>query len=93
MFVEKLSLIYILHIVFLILVYDDDILDMAKDNLPRGASNPYIIKFNSSSMPIIQFAVQAKESYPGLEKIMNDIVIKCECRVWVYRIIAANRSI
>ncbi len=49
--------------------------DMTKDNLPSGCSNPLIIKFNSSSMPIIQFAVQAKESYPGLEKIMNDIVI------------------
>ena len=49
--------------------------DMTKDNLPSGCSNPLIIKFNSSSMPIIQFAVQAKESYPGLEKIMNDVVI------------------
>ncbi len=49
--------------------------DMTKDNLPSGCSNPLIIKFNSSSMPIIQFAVQAGESYPGLEKIMNDIVI------------------
>ena len=55
--------------------------DMAKDNLPSGASNPYIIKFNSSSMPIIQFAVQAKESYPGLEKIMNDEVIPQLSRV------------
>lgn len=49
--------------------------DLTKDNLPSGCSNPLIIKFNSSSMPIIQYAVQAKESYPGLEKIMNDIVI------------------
>jgi HAE1 family hydrophobic/amphiphilic exporter-1 len=49
--------------------------DMTKDNLPSGCSNPLIIKFNSSSMPIIQFAVQAKESYPGLEKIMNDVII------------------
>ncbi len=55
--------------------------DMAKDNLPSGATNPYIIKFNSSSMPIIQFAVQAKESYPGLEKIMNDEVIPQLSRV------------
>ena len=26
-------------------------------------------------MPIIQYIVQAKESYPGLEKILNDIVV------------------
>ena len=55
--------------------------DMAKDNLPSGASNPYIIKFNSSSTPIIQFAVKARESYPGLEKIMNDEVIPQLSRV------------
>lgn len=49
--------------------------DMTKDNLPSGCSNPLIIKFNTSSMPVIQFAVQAKESYAGLEKILNDEVI------------------
>lgn len=55
--------------------------DMAKDNLPSGVGTPYIIKFNSSTMPIIQFAIEARESYPGLEKIMNDEVIPQLSRV------------
>ncbi len=55
--------------------------DMTKDNLPSGCSNPLIIKFNSSSMPILQFAIQAKESYAGLEKILNDDVVPQLSRV------------
>ena len=49
--------------------------DMLKDALPSGATNPYLFKFSSSAMPIIQYAVTAKESYSGLEKIMNDDLI------------------
>ncbi len=55
--------------------------DMTKDNLPSGCSNPLIIKFNSSSTPIVQYAVQARESYSGLEKILNDEVIPQLSRV------------
>lgn len=50
-------------------------IEMAKDNLPDGASTPIIFKLSSSSMPIIQFAVTAEESYPGLEKLLDDEVI------------------
>ncbi|MBR2618135.1 MAG: efflux RND transporter permease subunit [Paludibacteraceae bacterium] len=50
-------------------------LDIVKDNLPEGTSNPFIFKFSSSSMPIIQYAVTADESYPGLEKLLDDEVI------------------
>jgi len=50
-------------------------IDMTKDNLPAGASNPFIFKFSSSAMPIIQFAVTANESYAGLDKILNDVVV------------------
>lgn len=50
-------------------------LDMVKDQLPKGASNPFIFKFSSSAMPIIQFAVTAKESYAGLDKILEESVI------------------
>ncbi|MDY0281280.1 MAG: efflux RND transporter permease subunit [Salinivirgaceae bacterium] len=50
-------------------------LDMVKDQLPKGASNPFIFKFSSSAMPIIQFSVTAKESYAGLDKILNESVI------------------
>ena len=50
-------------------------IDMIKSNLPDGCSSPVMFKLNSSLMPIIQYSVMAKESYPGLEKIMNDEVI------------------
>ena len=50
-------------------------IDIVKDNLPEGTSNPFIFKFSSSSMPIIQYAITADESYPGLEKILDDEVI------------------
>ena len=49
--------------------------DMLKDALPSGCTNPYLFKFSSSAMPIIEFAVTAKESYSGLEKILNDDVV------------------
>ncbi len=49
--------------------------DMTKDNLPSGCSNPFIFKFSSSAMPIVQYAITAKESYAGLEKILNDEVV------------------
>ena len=50
-------------------------IDVVRDNLPDGTSNPFIFKFSSSSMPIIQYAVTAEESYSGLEKILDDEVI------------------
>ena len=50
-------------------------IDMVKSNLPDGCSSPVMFKLNSSLMPIIQYSVMAKESYPGLEKIMNDEVV------------------
>ena len=50
-------------------------IDMIKSNLPEGCSSPVMFKLNSSLMPIIQYSVMAKESYPGLEKIMNDEVV------------------
>ena len=49
--------------------------DMLKDALPSGCANPYLFKFSSSAMPIIEYAVTAKESYSGLEKILNDDVV------------------
>ncbi|MCB8964578.1 MAG: efflux RND transporter permease subunit [Bacteroidales bacterium] len=50
-------------------------IDMTKDNLPSGCSNPFIFKFSTSAMPIIQYAFTAKESYAGLDKILNDVVV------------------
>ncbi len=56
-------------------------LDMTKDELPEGAGTPFIFKFSSSSMPVIQYAITAEGSYPGLEKILNDEIIPVLNRV------------
>jgi len=49
--------------------------DMVKDNLPDGCSTPFILKFSSSAMPIMMYAITADESYSGLEKIIDDDII------------------
>ena len=49
--------------------------DMLKDELPDGCSNPFIFKFSSSAMPIAQYSITADESYAGLDKMLNDEVI------------------
>ncbi len=56
-------------------------LDMIRDYLPEGSSNPILFKLNTSMMPIIQYYVLAEESYPGLEKILNDEVVTILNRV------------
>lgn len=43
--------------------------------LPEGCEDPTIIKFNSSMMPIIFYAITANESYEGLEKILDERVV------------------
>lgn len=43
--------------------------------LPEDASKPVILKFNSSMMPIIFYAITAKESYQGLEKILDERIV------------------
>ncbi len=50
-------------------------IDMTKDNLPSGAGTPFIFKFSTSSMPIVMYSVTADDSYAGLDKILNDVVI------------------
>lgn len=50
-------------------------IDMVKDELPDGCTTPFIFKFSSSSMPILQYAITADESYPGLDKLLNDEII------------------
>jgi hydrophobic/amphiphilic exporter-1 (mainly G- bacteria), HAE1 family len=50
-------------------------IDMVKDYLPSGCSSPFIMKFSTSMMPIIQYSVTANESYAGLDKILNDDVV------------------
>jgi HAE1 family hydrophobic/amphiphilic exporter-1 len=43
--------------------------------LPEDCEDPTIIKFNSSMMPIIFYAVTANESYAGLEKILDEKIV------------------
>ena len=50
-------------------------IDMVRSSLPDNCSSPVLFKLNTSLMPVIQYSIKAKESYPGLEKIMNDEVI------------------
>ena len=56
-------------------------IDMVYDNLPDAVSRPLIFKFNTSSMPIMQYAITADESYPGLEKILDDQVVNVLNRI------------
>jgi len=55
--------------------------DMIFDNLPDGCSRPMIFKLSTSMMPIIQYAITAKESYSGLERILDDNVVNVLNRV------------
>ena len=50
-------------------------IDLVYDALPDGASRPMIIKLNTSMMPIMQYAVTAEDSYPGIKKIIEDNLI------------------
>ncbi len=46
--------------------------DLVYDNLPDEVSRPMILKLNTSMMPILNFGFTADESYPGLNKIIED---------------------
>jgi HAE1 family hydrophobic/amphiphilic exporter-1 len=56
-------------------------IDFVYDNLPDGCSRPMIFKFNSSLMPIMQYAITASESYGGLQRILEDNVINILNRI------------
>lgn len=56
-------------------------IDMVNDNLPDGCSRPMIFKFSTSNFPIMQYAITAKESYAGLEKILEDNVVSVLNRI------------
>ncbi|WP_372931760.1 efflux RND transporter permease subunit [Mariniphaga sediminis] len=52
-----------------------DVIDRVIDFLPEDAERPMIFKFNTSMMPIVFYAVTAEESYPGLEKLLDEKII------------------
>lgn len=49
-----------------------DKLDAVNSSLPDGASLPVIFKFSADDMPIMILTATAKESLPGLDKILDD---------------------
>ena len=49
--------------------------DLLFDNLPDGVSRPMILKLNSSAMPVMIYGFTAKESYSGLDRILEDNVV------------------
>jgi HAE1 family hydrophobic/amphiphilic exporter-1 len=50
-------------------------LSFIENFLPEDSEKPTIMKFNSSMMPIIFYAITAKESYRGLEKILDEKIV------------------
>jgi hydrophobic/amphiphilic exporter-1 (mainly G- bacteria), HAE1 family len=50
-------------------------LSMLERYLPEDCEKPTIIKFSTSMMPIIFYAVTANESYIGLEKILDEKIV------------------
>ncbi len=49
--------------------------DLVKDDLPDGCSNPIILRLSTSMMPVIQYAITANETYPALDKLLDDEII------------------
>jgi HAE1 family hydrophobic/amphiphilic exporter-1 len=43
--------------------------------LPEDCEKPTIIKFSTSFMPIVFYAITARESYAGLEKILDEKIV------------------
>lgn len=49
-----------------------DIIELVKRRLPNSARQPIIYKINSSMMPVLAYAINADESYNGIEQIVED---------------------
>lgn len=52
-----------------------DAIGFVESYLPDDSEKPTILKFNTSMMPIIMYAVTAGDSYVGLEKILDEKVV------------------
>ncbi|MDO4707657.1 MAG: efflux RND transporter permease subunit [Porphyromonadaceae bacterium] len=58
-----------------------DKIDAIRAKLPTGVSNPTIFKFSSSDIPVAFISVQAEESAPALDKILEYNVVNPLMRV------------
>ena len=52
-----------------------DNIDFISRFFPEDAEDPTLLKFNSSMMPILFYAVTAQESFRGLEKILDEKIV------------------
>lgn len=52
-----------------------DVVGRVRRLLPDGVEQPTIFKFNTSMIPIVQYAATAEESYAALPEIMEDLVV------------------
>lgn len=52
-----------------------DAVDKAMQDLPDDIDRHTIMRFNTSMIPILTYAVTAKESYSGINKILDDKVV------------------
>ena len=52
-----------------------DVIDMNYKYLPEDVERPTVFKFSTSMMPVVFYAVTAKESFPGIEKILDEKLI------------------
>ena len=48
---------------------------LIEEALPDDASSPTVLKLNTSMMPVVVYAITADESYPGLNKLLDDRVV------------------
>lgn len=58
-----------------------DKLDMVESMLPDDCENPIIFKFSTDMIPICLLSVEAKESMPGLYKILDEGLVNPLARV------------
>lgn len=49
-----------------------DLMELVKNELPQDARSPFIMKINTSIMPVVILGINAEESYNGIERIIED---------------------
>ena len=58
-----------------------DVVSRVQSLLPEGIDYPTIFKFSTSMIPVMMLAVTAEESYPALNKILDDKMVNVLNRV------------
>lgn len=58
-----------------------DVVSRVQTSLPEDVDYPTIFKFSTSMMPVMMLAITAEESYPALNKILDDKLVNVLNRV------------